>query len=71
MEGVYPDAATLQFFSDRWGFATLELGAGSWGVRFEDSRGRALHCCEARGTGACEAVRCAQAGEPSGTARWP
>jgi hypothetical protein len=47
-ERVEPGGASLVFASVAWGFAVLEVwSSGTWAVRFEDVRGRALHCCRA------------------------
>jgi hypothetical protein len=59
-ERTEPPGASLLFASTAWGFATLEVWAsGAWAVRFEDTRGRALHCCRsAAAPGPCVPARC-------------
>lgn len=56
-----PPAAQLFFASTAWGFATLEVSATHWSVRFESDEGEALHCCQAAFPGTCQPVACGPA----------
>ena len=47
------------FKSSAWAFAEMEVGAGTWSVRFVDHQGKSLHCCTAVGPGMCEPRPCA------------
>ncbi|HEY7725030.1 MAG TPA: metallophosphoesterase, partial [Anaeromyxobacteraceae bacterium] len=57
---VEPPGASLLFASTAWGFATLEVwGSGAWALRFENARGRALHCCRSgSAAGPCVPAPC-------------
>jgi len=59
--GPSPPAAQLFFASTAWGFATLEVSATHWAVRFESEKGEALHCCQASFPGTCQPVACGPA----------
>jgi tartrate-resistant acid phosphatase type 5 len=48
----------LLFASTDWGYGVLTVRADGWDYRFENERGRPLHCCAASGTGRCEPVTC-------------
>ncbi len=61
---VGPIGAQLFFASTAWGFATLEVSARHWSVRFQDDQGEPLDCCQADFPGACQPVACGPA--PSG-----
>jgi Calcineurin-like phosphoesterase len=54
----WPPAAQLRFATSAWGYAVLEAGAEGYRVRFADTAGQALHCCEAASTGPCRPVAC-------------
>lgn len=59
-ERVEPGGAALLFGSVAWGWAALEVwDSGAWAARFEDVRGRALHCCRSDGAaGPCTPAEC-------------
>jgi tartrate-resistant acid phosphatase type 5 len=61
-EQLSSPGARLLFASTARGFATLEVGAAGWSVRFESASGEPLHCCRAASPGRCEPVGCAAAG---------
>jgi hypothetical protein len=60
-EAFSPPAAQLFFASTAWGFATLEVSATHWSMRFEGDAGEPLHCCQATFPGACQPVACGPA----------
>jgi hypothetical protein len=55
---VGPPGSTLSFASTAWGHAVLEASARHWSLRFEDTRGDMLHCCQAVLPGPCRPVAC-------------
>jgi hypothetical protein len=50
--------AKLLFASTSWGYGRLEVAAEGWTYRFEDDRSTPIHCCAAKGSGACRPVKC-------------
>jgi hypothetical protein len=57
-EEVSAPGAQLFFASTAWGFASLEVSAAAWRVRFESPDGEPLHCCHAVFPGSCQPVAC-------------
>jgi hypothetical protein len=57
-ERLSAPAAQLFFASTAWGFATLEVSARAWLVRFESTSGEPLHCCHADFPETCRPVAC-------------
>jgi 3',5'-cyclic AMP phosphodiesterase CpdA len=53
-----PAEAQLRFATSAWGYTVLEADARGYAVRFFDTRGDPLHCCEGDAGGSCRPVRC-------------
>lgn len=53
-----PARTQVRFTSTAWGYAVLECDGRGYRVAFFDSKGAALHCCEAGATGPCRPSRC-------------
>ncbi len=55
---VTPARAQPRFATTAWGYAVLEADARGWSVRFFDTGGDPLYCCEAGETGPCRPASC-------------
>jgi hypothetical protein len=66
---LWPAGARQFFGSTSWGFASLEVSARHWAMRFESDTGEPLHCCQAAFPGTCQPVACGPA--PAGPTAAP